>query len=218
MESNFRSIVTQRSVGVQLSKALDHDSSVLRHIMDSIPVLQLDFIDHIGIWRDFTRETMVSKSIVRSAGDQSVATLLHLLTDGPLNSRWKRRGGRSQLDQLEVVADSERLTFISSFVLDDHLVVTVRMPPSSSFLVERLQEHASIIGDLALVPPQELDLKDQRGVPRNLVAAAFSTVTIITSNGEHRLLASLHGGNTFVPAFDDLSLTELEGERRVSIP
>src|SRR5438309_2296263 len=65
--------------------------------------------------------------------------------------------------------------------------------------------------------PDQLDVKDQRRVRRDLRRAAGRAVPEVAGDRQLALLADLHPHDAFVPPLDDLALAELELDRLLAI-
>ena len=187
--------------------------------MHRIPVRQLHLILDSRIARDLARQALFTEGVLGTARDEGVTTLLHLLANSSLDAGREGTRGRAEFDQLKVVVRrrGESDAIHTTLVLDHDFVVAVRVSPSCALLVEGLEEDAAVGGDLALVPAQKLDLKEQRGVAGDLVPRAVDTVAIVGADCQQRLFSALHRRDALVPPLDDLSLPEFEGERRAAV-
>src|SRR3978361_2178791 len=78
-------------------------------------------------------------------------------------------------------------------------------------------ENISPAGRARLLRAEPLDVEDQRGARRDVVAGAARAIAQIRRDDQRALAADMHGGDALVPALDHLALAEGEGERLVPV-
>src|SRR5690242_12581214 len=72
--------------------------------------------------------------------------------------------------------------------------------------------------EATLLHPEQFDVEHQRGIRGNEPAAyAARTIAERGRNDQRALAADLHRGNAFVPALDDLALSDRKFERLVAV-
>jgi len=92
---------------------------------------------------------------------------------------------------------------VSVAVADESIFIFLFSDPSihlSLFL-----SFGSRLGSIWLVDLFELNIKEKRGVGRDVARESALAICVVARDVQSSLLADLHGQNTLIPAFDDLA-------------
>ena len=67
-----------------------------------------------------------------------------------------------------------------------------------------------VFGNVFSLKVEELDFKDQGGVSGNFWRTSHFSISVLGSDGKDGSFATRHCGNTLVPSFDHLLLTQIK--------